>query len=176
MREQVNYFLEDDKELPGKVSTITSQADNKNSLLVLDDMISSQNMQYFVNLFTVQARHRKMSVIFLSQMMFSGGKTGDGLKGISHNADYLILQKTKRNVKGVATLFQQISPFNWQTMLNIYQEATGLGTGLDVDEEEDSKNRYSYLLYDMTQSCPDHLKFRSHLFDEPGLVKVYVEN
>lgn len=160
MKQQVNYFLEDDELLPSKIEKLT---ENKRSLLVLDDMLSSGNLKYFVKLFTVQARHNNMSVIFLSQLMFSGGILGESLRVISINTDYLVILKNNRNLKQISTLAQQISPGNYKTIVSIYEAAT-------------RAEGYSYLLLDLTHSCPAELRYRSHLFDQPGIVRVYVEN
>ena len=166
MQKQVSYFLQDDQHLPGKIDKLT--ADNKDegqrSLLVLDDMMYSKNMAYFMQLFTVQARHNDISVLFLCQMMFGGGKLGEALRTISTNSDYLVLHKSGRNADQVGTLLRQISPFNWRTIVRIFVEQIINGS------------EHAYLMLDMTPSCPNHLRLRSHLFDKPGLVQVYVEN
>ena len=154
MMNVVNYFLEDDNNIQEKIETVTK---NESSLIILDDMLHSKNLPYFKQLFTVQARHDGKSVIFLSQKMFT---SDENIRLISQNTDYLIVFKNARNSLQINTLAGQMG--SKSTIVDIYRKAT--------------KDPFSYLFFDVTQECPAELKFRSHLFDEPHIIRVYVEN
>lgn len=150
MNSIVDVFIEDDENLKENIDKVRG---NKRALLVLDDMMNSPNIKYFTELFTVQARHNAISVIFISQKFYD-----DSLIKISNNPDYLILHKNTRNIQQIKTLAQQMGD---KELVNIYLEAT--------------KEPYSYLFVDITQDCPPELKYRSHLFDEKGIVRIYPE-
>ena len=151
----VDYFIEDDNDLE---KNIKKYSENKSVLLVLDDMMNSKNLKYFMQLFTVQARHNAMSVIFISQKLFAGDEM---VRTIHHNSDYILVHRNLRNNQQIVTLANQMSPGN-KTLVDIFLAAT--------------EDPYSYLLIDLTQECPKHLKYRSHMFDTPHVMKVYVEN
>ena len=158
LKNMVQYFIEDDTDLALKIEQITSQT--KSTLIILDDMMNSANLRYFMELFTVQARHNNMSIIFLSQTMFGG--QDEALRKITNNCDYMIVHRNTRNAQQVNNLASQMTPGN-KKLVDIYAAAT--------DDEA-----YSYLFIDLTQQCPKHLKYRSHLFDKDHSIRVYVQN
>lgn len=158
LRSKVQYFIQDDTDLASKIENISSK--HKSTLLILDDMMNSANLRYFMELFTVQARHNNMSVIFMSQTMFGG--QDEALRKITNNCDYMIVHRNTRNAQQINNLASQMTPGN-KKLVDIYAAAT--------DEEA-----FSYLFIDLTQQCPKFLKYRSHLFDEDHRMRVYVEN
>ena len=98
-----------------------------------------------------------MSMIFLSQRLFVNDEY---FRQISGNCDYFCIFKNPRKVNEVRELAKQLTPGGLELM-NIYALAT--------------KDPYSYLFINLTQECPDAIKFTSHLFDFDHYIKVYIE-
>ena len=155
LRAYVNYLIEDDKDLREKIQAKT---ENKTSLVVLDDLMNSSNLPYFKLLFTVEARHQHISVVFLTQKMFT---SDDYIRVISQNSDYIIAMANPRNSDQMYELARQINRNQAQLIFDIYTKAT-----------EDAN--FSYLFLDLTQTCPPQLKYRSHMFNDEGTIRVYV--
>ena len=53
-------------------------------LVIFDDLIGSSSLKNIANLFTVDARHMNMSLIFLTQRMFVNDES---FRQISQNCD-----------------------------------------------------------------------------------------
>ena len=98
-----------------------------------------------------------MSLIFLSQRMFVNDEY---FRQISGNCDYFCVFKNPRKVNEIRELAKQLTPGTLE-LLNIYALAT--------------KEPYSYLFINLTQECPESLKYTSHLFNFDHYIKVYVE-
>ena len=54
-------------------------------LIIFDDLIGSSSLKEIANLFTVDARHMNMSLVFLTQRMFVNVES---FRKISQNCDY----------------------------------------------------------------------------------------
>lgn len=130
----------------------------KSYLVILDDLMSDAN-QNVMNLFTRQSHHRNLSVIFLVQNVFFGGNKF--FRTISLNCHYIICTKNPRDRHQIATLAQQLYPENVKFVQEAFVDAT--------------KNAYNYILFDLSQTCSDKLRFRTNIFpdDEPQNV-IYV--
>ena len=76
-------------------------------LVIFDDLISSSYLKSIANLFTVDARHMNMSMVFLTQKMFVNCEQ---LRQISQNCDYFAIFKNPRNSSEIRTLAQQMTP------------------------------------------------------------------
>ena len=86
----VNIFIKDDDNLE---SNINEYARGRKSLIIFDDLISSNSLPYIAKLFTVKGRHQNMSLIFLTQRMFVNDEY---FKQISNNTDYMIVFKNPK--------------------------------------------------------------------------------
>ena len=155
MKNIVHYFIEDDLNLQRNIETLT-QNKQERVCLVLDDCMNSPNLKYFMHLFTVYGRHNNMSLIFITQKFFGDAN----ITKISQNCDYLVIMKNRRNTQQVKTLAQQIN-IDSRQLLKIYEAAT-------------RADPFSYLFIDLTPAGPPELQFRSHLFSQSGVVRVYV--
>lgn len=131
--------------------------DRKPRLVVIDDMMSDSN-ENVVDLFTKHSHHLSISVIFICQNIFFKGK---GQRHISLNSHYLVLFRNIRDKVQFSTLARQICPQNLPYMKEIFEDATSMP--------------YGYLVMDLTQTTPDHLRNRTNIFplDNPSNV-VYV--
>ena len=125
-------------------------------LLIIDDQMDKAD-QRVSNLFTKGSHHRNVSVMYIVQNVFDKNKEH---RTISLNAHYLVLFKNPRDKSQIIHLAKQMYP--GQT--HFVQEAFALAT----------KEPHGYLLIDLKQSTPEHMRLRSHLF--PGEIQhVYIK-
>lgn len=131
--------------------------DRKPRLIVIDDMMRESNDQV-VDLFTKLSHHAGLSVIFITQNLFHKGK---GMRDISLNSHYICAFRSPRDRNQFSSLARQICPENTKYVIESFEDAT--------------KKPYGYLLMDLTQTTPDHLRYRTNIFpdDSPSNV-VYV--
>ena len=155
MKSLVHIFLEDQADVVDKIKEYATGAP---TLVVFDDMINSKSLATLAPLFTVDARHMNMSLVFLTQRMFVNDEY---FRQISQNCDYFIIFKNPRNSAEIRTLAQQITPGSLH-LINIYIEAT--------------KDPFSYLFINLTQECKPQVKFLSQLFKKDNIVKCFVES
>ena len=78
-------------------------------LIIFDDLIGSSSLKEIANLFTVDARHMNMSLVFLTQRMFVND---EAFRQISQNCDYFVIFKNPRNSSEIRALAQQMTPGN----------------------------------------------------------------
>lgn len=132
-------------------------ADKAPRLVVIDDLMRESGEQV-VDLFTKHSHHLGLSVIFITQNIFHKGK---GMRDISLNSHYIVAYKSPRDRGQFDTLARQICPGNTQFANEVFEDATSVP--------------YGYLVMDLTQTTPDHLRYRTNIFpdDNPSKI-VYV--
>ena len=119
------------------------------SLVVLDDLLSEvTNSRDMQSLFTRYSHHRNISVIFVSQNIFFGGKY---TKTINLNTHYLVLFKNP-NLAQIKTVGHQLLPGRASLLSQAFEDATS--------------RRYGYLFVDMHPNQERDLMLRSRVF--PG--------
>ena len=154
IRKLITVFIQEQEDLLEKIKEHLS---DQPSLIVFDDLINSKSLKNIAQLFVVDGRHLNMSLIFLSQRLFVNDEY---FRQISGNCDYFCVFKNPRKVNEVRELAKQLTPGTLE-LLNIYDLAT--------------KEPYSYLFINLTQECPDTLKYTSHLFDYDHYIQIYVD-
>lgn len=154
IRKLITVFIQEQEDLLEKIKEHLS---DQPSLIVFDDLINSKSLKNIAQLFVVDGRHLSMSLIFLSQRLFVND---EHFRQISGNCDYFCVFKNPRKVNEVRELAKQLTPGTLE-LLNIYALAT--------------KEPYSYLFINLTQECPDTLKYTSHLFDYDHYIQIYVD-
>ena len=82
----VNFIKDNDNIVYDIKSTVTGQP----ILVIFDDLIGSSSLKSIANLFTVDARHMNMSMVFLTQKMFVNC---EHFRQISQNCDYFAIFK-----------------------------------------------------------------------------------
>ena len=152
---KVDYFIEDSEDLEKQ---LFENIKSPSSLVVFDDLINSKSLPFIAKLFTVDARHKNMSMVFVSQKMFVNN---DNFRQISQNSDYYAVFKNPRNASEIRTLAQQMTPGSMD-LVSYFTKAT--------------HNPYSYLFINFTQECEPNVKFLSDLFNKPHEVKVFNEH
>merc|ERR1712081_129010 len=146
-------FIEDNDNV---VNNIKSRVSGQPMLVIFDDLIGSSSLKNIANLFTVDATHMNISLVFLTQRMFVNDES---FRQISQNCDYFCIFKNPRNSSEIRTLAQQMTPGN-MILVQIYMDAT--------------RGPFSYLFINLTQECDERFKYLSHLFDNLGRVNVYI--
>ena len=154
MRKNFNVtFIEDNEMILDQVKDIESPA-----LIIFDDMLNSPNLKAIAQLFTVHGRHMNLCLAFLSQRLFN---KNEYFRQISQNSDYMCIFKNPRNSMDVRNMAMQITPKTLD-LLHIYTQAT--------------KKPYSYIFIDLTQECIPQFRYRSGIFDDEHLFRIYVLN
>ena len=129
----------------------------ENSLIIIDDQMAETGVA-ISNLFTKGSHHNRLSVIYIVQNLFGKNKY---MRTISLNSHYLILFKNPRDATQSTHLGKQMYPGKLDYFMSAYKDATSAA--------------HSYLLCDLRQDTPDHLRLRTQIFpDDPAHV-VYVE-
>jgi hypothetical protein len=119
-------------------------------LIVLDDLMTEMGKSgdKMTNLFSRGVHHWNVSLVSIVQNVFYGG-----LRTARINCHYMVLFKNPGDRLQVSTLARQLYP--------------GGGARTFVEAFTDATSRpYSYLLVDLTQSCPDRFRLRTDVF--PG--------
>ena len=122
-----------------------------NVLMVLDDCYkTASDSELICDLFT-RGRHIGVSVVFVTQNIFSRGKYS---RDISLNASHIILLRV-RDISQIKTLGGQIfgpgKPTN--NFTSVYQELV-------------SNKRYGYILIDLAPYGPPELRIRTNIVNE----------
>lgn len=131
-------------------------ARRKRRLLILDDLMKETDARV-TSLFTKGSHHRNMSVIHIVQNLFGKNKEQ---RTISLNSHYLVVFKNPRDASQITHLAKQMYPGNIKYLQEAYKDATAQAHG--------------YLLIDLKQSTPEHLRLRTAIF--PGTQQtVYVQ-
>ena len=107
--------------------------------IVLDDLMQSVvNDGRVTKLFTQGSHHKDLSVLYITQNIFSQGKES---RNIALNAHYLILFKNPRDKMQIMHLSRQMYPRKTQILLESYEDSTRRPFGYlmiclraDVDE------------------------------------------
>ena len=123
-------------------------------LIVLDDLIhESRNSEDVTSMFTRAAHHKPCFIIFITQNLFPPGKES---RTRSLNTHYYVIFKNPRDKSQIDYLARQILPQQRKALIQIFEAAT--------------VEPHSYLFVDLTQECPDKLRFRSNLFNKPIVI------
>ena len=148
----MDHLIQDGPNLKERLMEL---AQGRSMLVIFDDFLISPNLGELAELFTVDARHLKLSLIFITQRVFSNSNE---FRQISLNSDYYCLFNNPRNKLEVRNLAAQMTPGK-KELLKYYTEAT--------------KDPYSYLWLDLTQECKPAVRYLSHLFNKLHRVRAY---
>lgn len=124
----------------------------KGDVIIIDDLYQEANKESdFNNLFTKIARHKCITVIFITQNLFH---QGGNHRTRNLNVHYLVLFKNPRDQTVVDFVSRQAFPQNKKYLIDSYQDAV--------------QNPHGYLFIDFTQQCPDELRVRTDIFNPHG--------
>lgn len=128
---------------------------DKSRLVVIDDLMSETDDRV-TKLFTKGSHHRSISVMYLVQNLFGKNKEH---RTISLNAHYIVLFKNPRDGSQITNLAKQMYPGRVAYLQESFKDAT--------------TEPHGYLLLDLRQETPDHLRLRSTIFPDENQT-VYV--
>ncbi len=114
------------------------------SIVILDDFLGSVGRE-MSEMVCVSARHYDTSLFILFQTLFPKDKFASV---ITRNAKFLHIHKNPRDNSQIRYLASQLYPANFQWIVKAYHKAT--------------EEPFSCFLVDLTQQCPEKLRFRSH--------------
>lgn len=128
-------------------------------LIVLDDLLhESKNSQDVTSMFTRAAHHSPAFIVYIMQNLFPPGKEA---RTRSLNTHYYVIFKNPRDKSQIEFLARQIAPHKSKALIAAFESATA--------------KAHSYLFLDLTQECPDFLRYRGNIFHNP--VDIYsIEN
>ena len=141
MQESAPCKLVFHKGLPdGNILEFLDSFGDVRKFVVLDDMMHAVVSDARVTqLFTQGSHHRNLSVLYITQNIFSQGKEA---RTIALNSHYLILFKNPRDKQQILHLGRQMYPGKRQVLLESYEDATKRPFGYlmiclraDVDEQ-----------------------------------------
>jgi hypothetical protein len=116
-------------------------------LIICDDLYFSKKLNEIAEQFLIKGRHRNTSWIVLTQSIFNQ----PALKNISRNSSHITLFKSVR-LNEPHIFFSQLRPKSSKVLQNIYAQAT--------------EKSYSYLDIDLSQTCPDKLRYKTNIFNK----------
>lgn len=125
------------------------------SIVVIDDFMGSINAD-FVEICNVSSRHYNTSTFILFQSLFPANKLA---RQISIGVKYMHIHKNPRENAQIKTLARQTNPKNSDWIVQAYHDVT--------------KEPYSCFLIDVTQQCPDNIRFRSHYLPREFPMRVF---
>ena len=125
-------------------------------LLILDDLMIEAKNKSVIDLFTKGWHHRSISIFFITQNFLYRE-----MRTISLNSSHFIIFKNPRDRSQISHLARQLFPDSPKFLVEAYNDSTSRAHG--------------YLMIDLTQSCPDHLRIKADIFPEEKFVTVYVK-
>jgi Adenovirus IVa2 protein len=128
---------------------------NKPTLVIIDDLMSEAGSD-ITKLFTKGSHHRNLSIWFLMQNFFHQGKE---IRTITLNAHYIILFKNPRDRQQIKVLARQM----YGNESGVMEEAFELAT----------EEPHGYLLVDLKQEIPDHLRLRSKILPSDDQMEIF---
>ena len=135
------------------VEGLNFETDSKqNTLVVIDDLMHETD-ERVSKLFTKGSHHRNLSVVYLVQNLFGKNKEH---RTISLNCHYIVVFKNPRDASQITHLAKQMYPRNVKYVQEAFIDATSQPHG--------------YLLIDLKQDTPDHLRLRTNVLEKYPVV------
>ena len=117
-------------------------------LIIIDDLMQETD-QRVTQLFTKYSHHHNISCFYIVQALFNKNREN---RVISLNTHYMILFKSPRDKSQIMHLARQMYPGQSKFLQQVFEEATS--------------KPYGYLLVDLKQETPEHLRLRSHVIED----------
>lgn len=127
----------------------------KPSFLIYDDFGQNLN-KTIAQLFAVGSHHGDLMLCLILQNLFTHSRY---TRDISLSASNIIVGKNPRDSSQISSLGRQLFPGGKTQLDQIYNIATA--------------KPYSYLMIDISQSCPDFLRLRSCILPHEAPMKCY---
>ena len=122
---------------------------SKRNLIIFDDLMTEAKCdQRIADLSTKDSHHRNISIVYLTQNVFSQGKA---FRDITLNTQYLVLFNNPIDRQQVATLTRRIYPSTSVTFMRKFEDAT--------------VRPYGYLVLDLKSSTSEQDRLQTDIFD-----------
>lgn len=132
-------------------------ADGQHGLIILDDLshavLENKDMEL---LFTQGCHHRRLSLVFITQNLYTQGKSA---RTIALNVWYLVLFKNVRDKSQISILGRQLYPGRSGVLTEAYDDCM--------------KEPRAYLVVDMAPMSDDNHRLRTHIFPNENTI-IYV--
>jgi hypothetical protein len=119
---------------------------DEHTLLVIDDLLDEADSTLLSNIFTKFSHHRNITVLLLSNSLFSKQKN---YRLLAVNTQYYFIFRSARDHSSVATLARQMFGSAYKYMVAAYQECI--------------KKDYGYLFLDLKANTPPALRVRTNI-------------
>ena len=129
---------------------------HRRRLVVIDDLMSETDGRV-TKLFTKGSHHRNLSVMYIVQNLFGKNKEQ---RTITLNSHYMVVFKNPRDASQITHLGKQMYPGKLKYVQEAFKDAT--------------LKPHGYLLFDLRQETPDHLRLRTDIIP-PDQQVVYVQ-
>ena len=139
-----------------EILALSSLSTQGGCLVIIDDQVQNVNKD-LAEIFMVAGRHSGISLIFMSQNLFS---KDPHFRNISLQSTYIVLLKNPRDGSSVSHLAKQLKPGNSKFLLDAYADAT--------------QTAYSYFFIDLHQETPELIRYRKNIFPRENPPIVYV--
>ena len=133
----------------------TPYMEGNGTLIIIDDFVQQLDDD-ISELFTVLSHANNISVILLTQNLFSKNKV---YRTISLNSMYITLFKNPRDRSQITSFASQISPRNIRWVVDAFAECT--------------KAPYSYMMYDSHQATREDIRLRSNFLPGDGAPRTW---
>ena len=145
IRASFKSYIQFQEGLPTKELIDEISQEKKHGIIVLDDlMLQVCNDPTVFSLFTVGSHPLNLTVIFIGQNIFPGGRFS---RSISLNLHYIILFKNISDSLQIRCRARQIFPGKVKEFMEVFNDATAAPFG--------------YLLVDLSPSTDDSIRLRS---------------
>jgi len=126
-----------------------------NNLIILDDLMSECEKNLSVlNLFTIDSHHKNISVIFITQNLFSQGKYS---RTISLNSHYLIIFNNPRDKSQINTISRQLFPNKHSFFIEAFEDCV-------------EKKSFGYIFVDLKQTTEGRNRVQTNII--PGKQRI----
>ena len=128
-------------------------------VIVLDDMVEKcEKDKSILQLFTVDSHHKNISIILITQNLFSKGKY---MRTISLNSHYIVAFNNPRDKLQISHLARQMFPNNPNFLIECYEDAV-------------ENKPFGYLFIDLKQKTLQKFRIRTGIFEDDKEKIVYV--
>jgi hypothetical protein len=127
------------------------------SMLIIDDFAEKLDSA-IVHLFSVLCHHTNSVVFVLTQNIFSRNRS---FRDISLNSTYIVLFRNPRDKSQIVNFAKQYAPENTKGVVKAFHQAT--------------KSPFSYLLFDLHQTTPSHIRMRSNVLPHEAPMICWIE-
>ena len=130
-------------------------SDKQHRWIVIDDLMEEVTKKPEMRtLFTKHSHHKNLSVFFIVQNLHH-----NGIREISLNSQYMFVFKSPRDIAQIGFLGREMAPYNTRIVTKSYADAT--------------KEPYSFLLLDFTQSTPEEIRVLGNFLNDNAPLTVY---